>query len=71
MTIAVVINSVFKGFFEKQKLTRPNFIYWYKQLRIVLSVEDKLNYLEQPIPPASVPLKGQQVAHEILAAHAS
>nr|GFA64625.1 hypothetical protein [Tanacetum cinerariifolium] len=31
---------------------------------IVLSIEDKLNYLEQPIPPA-----GQQVAPEILAAH--
>ncbi|GJU08271.1 retrotransposon protein, putative, ty1-copia subclass, partial [Tanacetum coccineum] len=55
MTTSVVNNSVFRGFFEKQKLTGPNFIDWYKQLRIVLSVEDKLNYLEQPIPLAPIP----------------
>nr|GEV69328.1 putative retrotransposon protein [Tanacetum cinerariifolium] len=53
-------NSVFRGFFEKQKLTGPNFINWYRQLRIVLSIEDKLNYLEQPIPPAPVAPAGQQ-----------
>ncbi|GJW92025.1 hypothetical protein Tco_0169578 [Tanacetum coccineum] len=55
MTTSVVNNSVFRGFFEKQKLTGPNFIDWYRQLRIVLSVEDKLNYLEHPIPVARVP----------------
>nr|GEV03544.1 hypothetical protein [Tanacetum cinerariifolium] len=43
-----------RGFFEKQKLIGPNFIDWYRQLRIVLSIKDKLNYLEQPIPPAPV-----------------
>nr|GEY97160.1 zinc finger, CCHC-type [Tanacetum cinerariifolium] len=32
---------------------------------------DKLNYLEQPIPPAPVAPAGQQVAPEILAAHAA
>ncbi|GJS15719.1 retrotransposon protein, putative, ty1-copia subclass [Tanacetum coccineum] len=70
MTTSVVNNSVFRGFFEKQKLTGPNFIDWYRQLRIVLSVEDKLDYLEQPIPPAPVPAQaGQQVAPEALAAH--
>nr|GEW86516.1 hypothetical protein [Tanacetum cinerariifolium] len=37
--------------------------------RIVLSIEDKLNYLEQPIPPVPVAPAGQQVAPEILAAH--
>nr|GEW00907.1 hypothetical protein [Tanacetum cinerariifolium] len=42
---------------------------WYRQLRIVLSIEDKLNYLEQPILPASVAHAGQHVAPEILAAH--
>ncbi|GJR17397.1 hypothetical protein Tco_0965924 [Tanacetum coccineum] len=52
MTTSSANNSVFKGFFKKQKLTGPNFIDWYRQLRIVLSIEDKLNYLEQPIPPA-------------------
>nr|GEW05847.1 retrotransposon protein, putative, Ty1-copia subclass [Tanacetum cinerariifolium] len=61
--------SVFRGFFEKQKLTGPNFIDWYRQLRIVLSIEDKLNYLEQPIAPVPVAPAGQQVAPEILAAH--
>ncbi|GJW77154.1 retrotransposon protein, putative, ty1-copia subclass [Tanacetum coccineum] len=36
---------------------------------IVLSIEDKLNYLEQPLPPAPVAPAGQQIALEILAAH--
>ncbi|GKC19828.1 hypothetical protein Tco_1021978, partial [Tanacetum coccineum] len=72
MTTTVVNNSVFRGFFEKQKLTGPNFIDWYRQLRIVLSVKDKLNYLELPIPATLVPpVAGQQVPSEILAAHAA
>ncbi|GJV70941.1 retrotransposon protein, putative, ty1-copia subclass [Tanacetum coccineum] len=33
---------------------------WHRQLRIVLSVEDKLNYLEQPIPLAPVPAQADQ-----------
>ncbi|GKB50828.1 zinc finger, CCHC-type containing protein [Tanacetum coccineum] len=69
MTTSSANNSVFKGFFEKQKLTGPNFIDWYRQLRIVLSIEDKLNYLEQPLPPAPVAPEGQQVAPEIVATH--
>ncbi|GKA59494.1 zinc finger, CCHC-type containing protein, partial [Tanacetum coccineum] len=69
MTTSSANNSVFRGFFEKQKLTGPNFIDWYRQLRIVLSIEDKLNYLEQPLPPAPVAPEGQQVAPEIIAAH--
>nr|GEV41621.1 hypothetical protein [Tanacetum cinerariifolium] len=61
MTTSSANNSVFWGFFEKQKLTGPNFIDWYRQLRIVLSIEDKLNYLEQTIPSAPpVALEGQQ-----------
>ncbi|GJS79018.1 retrotransposon protein, putative, ty1-copia subclass [Tanacetum coccineum] len=72
MTTSVVNNSVFKGFFEKQKLTRPNFIDWYRKLGIVLSVEDKLNYLEHPIPAALVSAHaGQQVPLEALATHAA
>ncbi|GKF28084.1 hypothetical protein Tco_0094426, partial [Tanacetum coccineum] len=40
------------------------------QLRIILSVEDKLNYLEHPIPATPVPAQvGQQVAPKALAAH--
>ncbi|GJS21522.1 retrotransposon protein, putative, ty1-copia subclass [Tanacetum coccineum] len=66
MTTSSANNSVFRGFFERQKLTGPNFIDWYRQLRIVLSIKDKLNYLEQPLPLA---LEGQQVALEIIAAH--
>nr|GFB19348.1 hypothetical protein [Tanacetum cinerariifolium] len=53
-----------RSFFEKQKLTGPNFIDWYRQLRIVLSIEDKLHYLEQPIPPVPEAPKGQQIAPE-------
>nr|GEW93943.1 zinc finger, CCHC-type [Tanacetum cinerariifolium] len=71
MTTSPTNNSVFMGFFEKQKLTGPNFIDWYRQLRIVLSIEDKLNYLEQPIPPAPVAPAGQQVAPKILTAHSA
>ncbi|GKE27890.1 hypothetical protein Tco_1443274, partial [Tanacetum coccineum] len=68
MTTSSANNSVFRGFFEKQKLTGPNFIDWYRQLRIVLSIEDKLNYLEHPIPPPEAP-EGQQIPPEILVAH--
>ncbi|GJT04143.1 retrotransposon protein, putative, ty1-copia subclass [Tanacetum coccineum] len=72
MTTPVVNNSVFRGFFKKQKLIRPNFIDWYRQLRIVLLVDDKLNYLEYSIPVAPVPVHaGQQVPPEALAAHAA
>ncbi|GKC11396.1 retrotransposon protein, putative, ty1-copia subclass, partial [Tanacetum coccineum] len=42
------------------------------QLRIVLSVEDKLDYLDQPIPLAPVPSQaGQQVAPDALAAYSA
>nr|GEY97779.1 hypothetical protein [Tanacetum cinerariifolium] len=69
MTTSSTNNSVFRGFFEKQKLTGPNFIDLYRQLKIVLSIEDKLNYLEQPIPPPLIAPAGQHVSPEILAAH--
>nr|GEW14709.1 hypothetical protein [Tanacetum cinerariifolium] len=36
---------------------------WYHNLRIVLSVEDKLPFLEQPIPALPVPAKGQNLEH--------
>ncbi|GKB71549.1 hypothetical protein Tco_0932961 [Tanacetum coccineum] len=53
-------------------MTGPSFIDWYQQLRIVLSIEDKLNYLEHPIPTAPVPSQpGQPVAPEALAAYAA
>nr|GEY28888.1 hypothetical protein [Tanacetum cinerariifolium] len=61
MTTSSASNSVFWGFFKKQKLIGPNFIDWYRKLRIVLSIEDTLNYLEQPIPPALVHPKEQEL----------
>nr|GEU87808.1 zinc finger, CCHC-type [Tanacetum cinerariifolium] len=64
-------NSVFRSFFEKQKLTGPNFIDWYRQLCLVLSTEDKENYLEHHILAAPVTPPGQQVPPEALAAHAA
>nr|GEZ95546.1 hypothetical protein [Tanacetum cinerariifolium] len=54
MTTSVGNNSAFRSFFEKQKLTGPNFIDWYRQLRLVLSTEDNEHYLEHPIPVAPV-----------------
>nr|GFC44683.1 hypothetical protein [Tanacetum cinerariifolium] len=71
MTTSVGNNSVFRNFFEKQKLTGPNFIDWYRQLRLVLSIEDKKNYLEHPIPAAPVAPPRHQVPPEALAAHAA
>ncbi|GJW69852.1 zinc finger, CCHC-type containing protein [Tanacetum coccineum] len=59
MTTSSANNSVFRGFFKKQKLIGPNFIDWYRQLRIALSIKDKLNYLEQPLPHAPVAQEGQ------------
>ncbi|GJV16770.1 hypothetical protein Tco_1362093 [Tanacetum coccineum] len=71
MTTSVGNNSVFRSFFEKQKLTGPNFIDWYRQLRLVLSTEDKEYYLEHHIPVAPVAPPGQQIPPEDLAAHAA
>nr|GEY74845.1 zinc finger, CCHC-type [Tanacetum cinerariifolium] len=71
MTTSVENNSVFRSFFEKQKLIRPNFIDWYKQLRLVLSTEDKEIYLEHHIPAAPVAPPGQQIRPQALAAHAA
>ncbi|GJR49487.1 hypothetical protein Tco_1400008 [Tanacetum coccineum] len=69
MTTTVVNNSVFRGFFEKQRLTGPNFIDWYRNLWIVLSVEDKLPFLEHPIPAMPVPPTGQVLPSDVLATH--
>ncbi|GJZ31591.1 retrotransposon protein, putative, ty1-copia subclass [Tanacetum coccineum] len=70
MTTTVVNNSVFRAFFEKQKLSGPNFMDWYRQLRIVLSAEDNLNYLELPILATLIlAVVGHQVPPETLAAH--
>ncbi|GJX01742.1 hypothetical protein Tco_0185655 [Tanacetum coccineum] len=65
MTTIVVNNSLFMTFFEKQNLTGLNFKEWCRNLRIVLSIEDKLPFLEQPIPAMQVPPAGQ-ADHELL-----
>ncbi|GJS25050.1 zinc finger, CCHC-type containing protein [Tanacetum coccineum] len=69
MTTTVVKNSLFKTFFEKQKLTGLNFMEWYRNLWIVLSVEDKLPFLEQPIPAMPVPPAGQVLPLNVLNTH--
>ncbi|GKC45653.1 zinc finger, CCHC-type containing protein, partial [Tanacetum coccineum] len=42
---------------------------WYRNLRIVLSVEDKLPYLEQPIPTMTVLPTGQVIPPDVLNTH--
>ncbi|GJS89680.1 retrotransposon protein, putative, ty1-copia subclass [Tanacetum coccineum] len=42
---------------------------WYRNLWIVLSVEDKLPYLEQPIPAMPVPPTGQVIPPDVLNTH--
>ncbi|GJV26335.1 retrotransposon protein, putative, ty1-copia subclass [Tanacetum coccineum] len=69
MTTTVVNNSLFRTFFEKQKLTGINFMEWYRNLRIVLFVEDKLSFLEQPIPDMPVPAVGQILPPDALNTH--
>ncbi|GKE21531.1 hypothetical protein Tco_1433043 [Tanacetum coccineum] len=70
MTTSVGNNSVFRSFFKKQKLTGPIFIDWYRQLRLVLSTEDKENYIEHLILEVPVAPPGQQVPPASTAAHA-
>ncbi|GKC67343.1 retrotransposon protein, putative, ty1-copia subclass [Tanacetum coccineum] len=42
---------------------------WYRNLRIVLSIEDKLPFLEQPIPSMPVPPAGQVLPPDVLNTH--
>ncbi|GJR57022.1 zinc finger, CCHC-type containing protein [Tanacetum coccineum] len=69
MTTTIVNNSLFRSFFEKQKLTGNNFLEWYHNLRIVLSTEDKLPFLEQPIPVLPVPPQGQANPPDVVTTH--
>ena len=45
-----VLSSAFKSHFERERLIGPNFNDWYRSLRIVLRVADKLEYLNKPCP---------------------
>ncbi|GKE10719.1 hypothetical protein Tco_1414270 [Tanacetum coccineum] len=69
MTTTVVNNSLFRSLFEKQKLTGNNFMEWYRNLRIVLSTEDKLSFLEQPILALPVPPQGQANPPDVITTH--
>ncbi|GJX29675.1 retrotransposon protein, putative, ty1-copia subclass [Tanacetum coccineum] len=69
MTTTVVNNSLFRSLFEKQKLTGNNFMEWYRNLRIVLSTEGKLPFLEQPILTLPVPPAGQVIPPDVVTMH--
>nr|GEX45996.1 RNA-directed DNA polymerase, eukaryota [Tanacetum cinerariifolium] len=69
MTTTVVNNSLSRSLFEKQKLTENNFMEWYSNLRIVLSTEDKLPFLEQLIPVLPVPPEGQANPPDVVTTH--
>nr|GEX02021.1 hypothetical protein [Tanacetum cinerariifolium] len=69
MTTTVVNNSLFRTFFEKQKLTGNNFMEWYCNLRIVLSTGDKLPFMEQPILTLPVPPEGQAHPSDVVTTH--
>lgn len=48
-------NLPLRSVHENDKLVGPNFIDWYRNLRIVLKLENKLYVLEQPIPETPSP----------------
>ena len=49
---STTLASSFKSMFDREKLTgSANFNDWYRQLRIVLRVAKRLNYLTTPCPP--------------------
>ncbi|GJY45530.1 zinc finger, CCHC-type containing protein [Tanacetum coccineum] len=61
---------IFRSFLEKDKLTRPNFLDWYRNLRIVLKAKKKLVYLEQPVPLIPTYVAPAKTVHvDVLATH--
>ncbi|GJR45918.1 zinc finger, CCHC-type containing protein [Tanacetum coccineum] len=69
MTTTVVNNSLFRSLFKIQKLTGNNFLEWYRNLRIVLSTEDKLPFLEQPIPVLPISPQRQANPPDVITTH--
>ncbi|GJZ48425.1 zinc finger, CCHC-type containing protein [Tanacetum coccineum] len=69
MTTTVVNNSLFRSWFEKQKLTGNNFVEWYHNLWIVLFTKGRLPYLEQPIPTLLVPPARQANPPDVVTTH--
>nr|GFA76647.1 zinc finger, CCHC-type [Tanacetum cinerariifolium] len=60
-----------KEFLREKKISRPSFIDWYRQLHLVISTEDKKNYLKHPIPEARAAPPGQQVPPAAATAYAA
>ena len=51
-TNSSISNFCLKGLLEKDKLTGLNFMDWFRNLRIVLNMEQKLRAIEEPLPNA-------------------
>ncbi|XP_071705442.1 uncharacterized protein [Rutidosis leptorrhynchoides] len=47
-----VNQNTLRSLLEKEKLNGSNFLDWYRNLRIVLKYEGKLNKIEEPLPEA-------------------
>ncbi|GKD63655.1 hypothetical protein Tco_1305763 [Tanacetum coccineum] len=45
-------HSAFRSMFEREKISGNNFNDWFRQLKLVLSVEKKMYVIEQPLPVA-------------------
>ncbi|GJS76889.1 retrotransposon protein, putative, ty1-copia subclass [Tanacetum coccineum] len=45
-------HSAFRSMFKREKLSRNNFNDWFCQLKLVLRVEKKMYFIEQPLPAA-------------------
>nr|GEU90689.1 retrotransposon protein, putative, Ty1-copia subclass [Tanacetum cinerariifolium] len=63
-------HSALRSMFEREKLSENNFNDWFRQLKLVLRVEKKMNVIEQPLPVAlaadSAPMEGKPVAEYVL-----
>ncbi|GKC27480.1 zinc finger, CCHC-type containing protein [Tanacetum coccineum] len=61
-------NTTIRSILQVEKLTRPNFTNWYRNLRIVLRSEGKLAHLEQPLIPLPLPAASQAMCdtYEVL-----
>ncbi|GJY06182.1 hypothetical protein Tco_0373236 [Tanacetum coccineum] len=52
-------NTTIKSILQHEKLTGPNFMNWYRNLRIILRSKGKLAHLEQPLIPLPCPVASQ------------
>ncbi|GKB37131.1 hypothetical protein Tco_0882073 [Tanacetum coccineum] len=61
-------NTTMRSIIQHKKLNGPNFMNWYRNLRIVLRSEGKLAHLEQPLILLPLPVAPQAVCdtYEVL-----